>query len=156
MKANEFLNYSGTHYNELKKKWAGRLTKMGLKFSEDIFNDSILKVYDHIVNKEYDGSDIQAYWYQAFLNNTKRDIKYAYHKKDDDVDVWDYLKDVPADERGMLLEDIEDKLKALNDIDKHLFLIYYLTDITIQDLEDLTNIKDIRYKLKKTIKKIRG
>lgn len=156
MKANEFLNYSGTHYNELKKKWAGRLTKMGLKFSEDIFNDSILKVYDHIVNKEYDGSDIQAYWYQAFLNNTKRDIKYAYHKKDDDVDVWDYLKDVPAEERGMLLEDIEDKLKALNDIDKHLLLIYYLTDITIKELEDLTNIKDIRYKLKKTIKKIRG
>lgn len=149
MKADEFLKYSGEHYNENKKKWSARLQKQGLKFSEDIYQDSIIKVYDHINNKEYDGTDIEAYWYQAFLNNTRRDIKYAYHKRDDDVDVFEYLKDVPVEDRGIYISDIEDKLKSLNEIDKYIFLMYYLTDLTFMELEELTNIKDMRYRLKK-------
>lgn len=155
MNANEFLNYSGEHYNELKKKWSARLKKLGLKFSEDIFNDTILKVYDHINKEEYTG-DIEGYFYKSFLTNTKRDMEYSYHKRDDDIDVFDYLKDLPVEDRGIMLCDVEDKLKALCDIDRCLLLIYYLTDVTYEELEDLTGIKDIRYKLKKVIKKIRG
>lgn len=155
MNANEFLNYSGEHYNELKKKWSARLKKLGLKFSEDIFNDTILKVYDHINKEEYTG-DIEGYFYKSFLTNTKRDMEYSYHKRDDDIDVFDYLKDLPVEDRGIMLCDIEDKIKTLNDTDKHIFLIYYLTDTTYKELEELTGIKDIRYKLKTIIKKIRG
>lgn len=155
MKANEFLNYSGEHYEENKKKWSTRLKKQGLSFSEDIYNDTIIKVYDHINKGEYTG-DIESYWYQSFLTNTKRDTKYSYHKKDDDIDVLKYLDEFPNDDKQILLSSIEDKIKQLNDIDKHLFLIYYLTDISIKELEDLTNIKDIRYKIKGIIKKTRG
>ena len=155
MKADEFLKFSGEHYNELKKKWSARLKKQGLKFSEDIYNDTIIKVYDHLNKEEYTG-DIEGYLYKSFLQNSKRDMEYSYHKRDDDVDVFDYLKDLPVEDRGIMLCDIEDKIKPLNDTDKHILLIYYLTDTTYKELEELTGIKDIRYKLKTIIKKIRG
>lgn len=154
MKPDDFLKYAGEHYEGIKKKWMGRLSKLGLKFSEDIFNDSIIKVYEHM--EEYDG-DIEGYWYKTFLTNTRREKDYAYNsKRDDDVDVLKYLDDFPVEDRGLLLSDIEYKLQALTPIELNLFLIYYLTDITYTELEELTNIKDVRYKIKTIIKKIRG
>ena len=74
MRAAEFLAYSGEHYEENKKKWTTRLKKQGLSFSEDIFQDTILKVYAHI--EEYKGTDIDGYWYKSFLQNTRRDGDY--------------------------------------------------------------------------------
>jgi hypothetical protein len=153
MKPDDFLKYAGEHYEGIKKKWIGRLSKLGLKFSEDIFNDSIIKVYEHI--GEYEG-DIEAYWYKTFLTNTRREKDYAYNsKRDDDLDVLKYLDDFPVEDKPILLEDIEG-LKRLTPIELNLFLIYYLTDITYTELEELTNIKDMRYKIKTIIKKIRG
>lgn len=146
MNREDFLNYIGKNYDGLKKKYKVRLNKLGLQFSDDIFHDTIIKSTEHM--DKYDG-DPEAYFYQSFLTNTKRDTKYSYHKRDDDVDVFDYLKDTPVEDRGILLSDIEDKLKSLNEIDKYIFLMYYLTDLTFMELEELTNIKDMRYRLKK-------
>lgn len=154
MKGKEFLDYSGEHYEENKKKWSARLKKQGLKLSEDIFNDTIIKVYDILQKHEID--NIDGFWYRSFLINTKREAKYSYNKKDDDIDVYVYLDEFPVEDRGILLSDIEDKLKTLNDIERYLLLIYYMTDITIKELEELTNIKDLRYKIRGIIKKIRG
>lgn len=156
MSPNEFLKYSGEHYEEFKKKWSGRLKKGGLIFSEDIFNDSILKVYDALTKHEVDEINTEAYWYKTFLINTKRDTKYSYHKKDDSIDVLSYLDDFPVEDRGLLLSDIEDKLKALTPIELNLFIIYHLTDITYAELEELTEIKDVKYKINKILKKIKG
>ena len=153
MNGEEFLKYAGEHYKEMKNKWTARLKKRGLIFSEDIFQDTILKVYDHI--SDYNG-DIQSYWYQSFLNNTKRDTKYSCHKRDDTIDVLKYLDDFPNEDRGILLEDIRQGIKNVSEIDFNLFLIYYLTDYTYSEIEELTNVKDVRYKIKGVIKKIRG
>lgn len=156
MKPDDFLKYAGEHYEGIKKKWSGRLKKEGLTFSEDIYNDSIIKVYEQLGKQDYTG-DIEAYWYKTFLTNTRREKDYAYNsKRDDDLDVLKYLDDFPVEDRGLLLSDIEDKLKALTPIELNLFLIYYLTDITYTELEELTEIKDVRYKMKTIIKKIRG
>ena len=156
MSPNEFLEYAGTKYNENKKKWSTRLKKEGLSFNDDIYQDTILHIYDHLCKQDYT-DDIDAYWYQSFLNNIRREKEYAYNdKRDDEIDPIEYLKDTPVEERGILLSDIEDGIKSLNDIDRHLFFIYYLTDITYKELEDLTNIKDMKYRIKKirgTIKK---
>lgn len=154
MLANDFLKYAGEHYNEIKKKWSVRLNKLGLTFSEDIYNDTILKVYDHINKEEYNG-DIESYFYKSFLQNTKRDTKYSYHKKDDTIDVLQYLDEFPTDDRPILLEDIKEVLKSLTDIELNIFLMYFLTDITFSELQELTGIKDLRYKIQKIIKKLR-
>ena len=155
MKAKAFLEYSGKHYEENKKKWAARLKKQGLKFDEDIYQDTIIKVYSHINDdKEYNGN-MDAYWYQAFINNIRRDSKYSYHKKDDSIDVLKYLDEFPVEDRPILLEDIKDSLKQLTDIELHIFLLYFLTDFTFFQIEELTGIKDARYKVQQILKKLR-
>ena len=156
MKANEFLEYAGTNYESLKKKWSTRLKKEGLSFSEDTYNDTIIKVYESLKKHEVEDNQIDGYWYKSFLTNTRRDGKYAYHKKDDDIDVLKYLDEFPNEDRPILLEDIEERFKTLTEVEKHIFLIYYLTEITYIELEELTGIKDLRYQMKKIIKKIKG
>ena len=153
MRAAEFLAYSGEHYEENKKKWTTRLKKQGYQFNEDIYNDTIIKVYDHI--DEYTG-DIESYWYKAFLQNIKRDTKYSIHKKDDTIDVLKYLDKFPNEDPPILLDDVKEGLKPLTDIEKNLILLYYLTDMSYIELEDLTDIKNVRHKIKSIIKKIRG
>lgn len=159
MLPNEFLKYSGEHYNELKKKWSTRLKKEGLTFSEDTYQNTILNVYDYLnkhIDNKLDEMSIEGFFYKSFLINTKREKDYAYNsKRDDDLDVLKYLDDFPTDDKPILLEDIEG-LKTLTPIELNLFLIYYLTDITYTELEELTEIKDVRYKMKTIIKKIRG
>lgn len=152
MKKQEFLKYVDKHYQEMKRKWTARLKKHGLTFSEDIFQDTIWKIYSHI--DDYSG-DIESYWYKAFLTNTKRDGQYHYHKRDDSIDVITLLSDVPADEPPILLDDIEDGIKSLTEVEKYLFLIYYLTNTSYSQLEELTGIKNLRYKIKQIIKKIK-
>lgn len=152
MKAEEFLSYSGNHYEENKKKWSARLQKKGYNFSEDIYNDTIIKVYNHIKDGEYT-NDIEAYWYKSFLLNTKRECEYAYHKRDDSIDVLKYLDDFPTDDKPILLQDIQDILKDNNNkIDFHLMVLYYLTDLTFKEIEDLTEVKDARYKVRGIVK----
>lgn len=156
MKGNAFLEYVGEHYEESKKKWSARLKKQGLQFSEDIYNDTILKVYETLNKHEVEDNQIEGFWYKAFLLNTKRDTKYSYHKKDDDIDVIELLSDVPDDGPPILLDEISEGIKSIDEIDKHIFLIYYLTDFTYSQLEELTGIKGIKYRLKKIVKQIKG
>lgn len=156
MSPKNFLDYAAREYESNKKKWNSRLSKVGLQFSEDIYNDSILKVYDALSKHEIEDINIEAFWYKSFIQNTKRDSKYSYHKKDDSIDVLSYLDEFPVEDKPILLSDIEDKLKTLTPIELNLFLIYYLTDVTYTDLEDLTGIKNIRYKIRSIIKKIKG
>lgn len=91
--ANDFLKKSGELYELNKRKWSKILKEKGLEFSEDIYNDSILKTYDAILKKETNMDECVGYWYQTFLNNTKRDEKYARNQMTDDVDVFEILKD---------------------------------------------------------------
>lgn len=159
MTKDDFLKYTGAKYNEFKKKWAVRIKKEGLIFNEDTLQDTILKIYDYLdkhKDNKLDENSIEGYWYQSFLNNTKRDTKYSHHKKDDSIDVLEYLDEFPNEDKPIMLEDIKDGLKKLTDIELHIFLMYFLTDITFSELEDLTGIKDLRYKIKGIIKKIRG
>lgn len=155
MRPDDFLKYSALHYEELKKKWKVRLTKLDLKFSEDIYNSTILNVYDILKRHEIEDNNIEGFFYKSFLNNTRREKEYAYNtKRDTEIDVLEYLDNFPNEDKPILLEDIEG-FKKLSEVDKNLFLIYYSTSITYKELEELTEIKDIKYRLKKIIKKIK-
>lgn len=155
MTKEDFLIYAGENYNSIKKKWTTRLKKQGLSFSEDIFQESIIKVHSYLSEKPYTG-DVESYWWQTFINNSRREKDYAYNsKKDDTIEVLQYLDNFPTEDKPILLQDIEEGLKLLTDMEKNLLLIYYLTDITYTELEELTGIKDVRYKLKGILKKVR-
>lgn len=158
MTANEYITYVGEHYEEMKNKCKSRLSKRNLIFSEDIFQDTLLKIYDNLEkykDNKLDISSIESFWWQSFLNNTKRDTKYSCNKRDDSIDVLEYLDNFP-NEDIILLQDLREGILEISDRHIHLFLMYYLTDMTYTEIENLTDVKDVRYKIKTVIKKIKG
>lgn len=146
--ADEFMTTAGLLYEGNRKKWRSILKNKGIEFNEDIYNDSILKTYDAILKKEV-GSDYMGYWYKTFLNNSKRDLKYSYHNRDDSVDVIEYLKEFPYEEYKDKTDTILEVLKMVRDSSTprgfHLFLMYYMIpEITYDELKKITGISDVK------------
>lgn len=146
--ADEFMTTAGLLYEGNRKKWRSILKNKGIEFNEDIYNDSILKTYDAILKKEV-GSDYMGYWYKTFLNNSKRDLKYSYHNRDDSVDVIEYLKEFPYEEYKDKTDTILEVLKMVRDSSTprgfHLFLMYYMIpEMTYDELKKITGISDVK------------
>lgn len=146
--ADEFMTTAGLLYEGNRKKWRSVLKNKGIEFNEDIYNDSILKTYDAILKKEV-GSDYMGYWYKTFLNNSKRDLKYSYHNRDDSVDVIEYLKEFPYEEYKDKTDTIIEVLKMVRDSSTprgfHLFLMYYMIpEMTYDELKKITGISDVK------------
>lgn len=154
--AKEFLEQSGRLYETNKKKWKSHLKDKGLVFSEDIYNDSILKTYEAILKKEVDG-DYMGYWYQTFLNNSKRDVKYSYHKRED-VDVFDVLKEKEYEESNVNLyystiSVILSKVKEQFDRKTfEVYRMYLLCNMSYEQLNSLTGLHDCKERISKVRK----
>ena len=145
----EFLEYAGMHYEENRRKWAKRLGGYGLEFSDDIFNDTVLKVFDSLSSRDYDG-DVESYWYMSFLNNSRRDTRYSYHNRDESIDVLKYLDEFPYEEPTIYKSMFSAILNKEDDNDFQLFRMYYLCpDLSYDDISDLTGVKSVRSRIKR-------
>lgn len=51
--AEKYLNFVNSHYDDFKKKWSKHLHDKNIQFDEDVFSDTILKVYDYISKNRY-------------------------------------------------------------------------------------------------------
>lgn len=162
-RAREFLDLSARMYEQNRIKWEHLLSSIGLKFDEDIYNDTIIKIYDKLMNEEditTTEDEVIAYWYQSFVNNIRREKKYSRNSKRDDSDVIDLLKDkeyiVDATHLyyptiRMLLE----KIKGEYDENEfHLFKLYYLTEHTYEEINEIVgyNAKGKINKMRKWLK----
>ena len=162
-RAKDFLNVTAKYYVHNKDKWQRLISVLGLSFDEDVYNDTIIKVYDKLLNEEdidKTEDEIIAYWYQSFVNNIKRDKIYSYNKNRDDSDVIELLKDrelIIGDEHlyyptiRLLLNKI---MKGFNADDYHLFRMYYLTEYTFDELSNIIgyDVKGKIIKMKKWLK----
>lgn len=155
-RAREFLELSATLYDTNKKKWKSSLKKLDMEFDEDVYSDSIIKTYDAILKGEDTDGDVLGYWYRCFITNIKRNKQYSINSKKEDIDVIDYLKD-KADETPVQHSVTELLTKIKNNFnvkDYHLFKIYYLTNITFEELSLITgyDVKTKIMKMKKWLK----
>lgn len=156
--ANEFLTKVGELYENNKRKWSKIIKDKGYDFSEDIYNDSIIKTYDAIIKKEIDTTDYLGYWYQTFINNTKRDEKYARNKIVDDEDVFDILKGKEDEESkiNVYISAISDiLLKVRKQFDRktfETFRMYLLCGMSYEQLDNLTGMNDSKTRISKVRK----
>ena len=67
-RAKEFLELSGKLYIQNRDKWK----KMLDDFDEDIYNDTIIKVYESILKGADTEGDLNGYWFKSFKNNLNR------------------------------------------------------------------------------------
>lgn len=152
--AEEFLNRAGMLYEVNRVKWSSLLKKQGLKFDEDIYNDSIIKTYDAILKREVEGTDYMGYWYRTFLNNSRRDLDYSYHNRDDDVDVFEYMSSIPYEEYNDRTDAIDKIVCTLSDKELILVRMHYELKIPYEVIEEMTGVKDVRRYIKRLLEKL--
>lgn len=160
-RAREFLDITGRYYEKNKVKWKGLLNHIGLSFDDDVYNETILNVYEKIEkNNEFDekcDDEIIAYWYKSFINNLKRDKHYSRHNRTDD-DVMEILKDeeyivcnhhLYFTTMRLLLEKIREEYDGLS---YHIFKMYYL--IPKMTYDELSSI--VGFNVKSKISRMRN
>lgn len=74
-----YLEYIDKHYNELKERFKKFCSNQHYQFDEDIFSDTLLKIYDIVEKKgleDMTDGGIENYLFMSFKNNLKREKQY--------------------------------------------------------------------------------
>lgn len=53
--AEKYLNYVNSNYDAFKKKWMKHIYDRQMTWDDDVFSDTIVKVYDYIIKHRYKG-----------------------------------------------------------------------------------------------------
>lgn len=139
-RANEFLKLSGEQYELNKKKWK----KILGTFNDDVYNQTILNVYEAILKGKDDGDgDMVAYWFKSFKNNLKRHKEYIKNKDKEDLEKADKLV-TEEDEINLYYSKIRDIFyKVSKRFDKktfEIFRMYMLCNMSYEELDRLTGL----------------
>ena len=157
-RAKEFLELSGKLYTTNKNKWKTMVDG----FDEDIYNDTIIKVYESILKGADTQGDLVGYWFKSFKNNLNRNKDYSHKKNKDDVDVYDVLKDKEYEENNVNLyySTISDiLLKVKHKFDRktfEVFRMYLLCDMSYEQLNQVTGMADCKERISRVRKFING
>ena len=155
-----FLQFANEHYDDYKKKWRKYLIDRQIDFDEDVFSETVLKVYDYInTNGIKDDSDsgLANYWFKAFNINIKREKQYSRNiNRDRNIDATEELsKEINGEYelqlkiRRHVFEDwsivyilrlVEDNFDSIS---FHCFRLYYILDkMTYSKLREITKVPD--------------
>lgn len=160
--AKRFLQFANDNYEDLKKKWRKYLYDRQIEFDEDVYSETILKVYDYISAngiKDDSESGFANYFFRAFNINIKREKQYSRNlNRDKNIDATEELdKEFNGDDelqlkiRRQVFDDwavvyilrlVEDNF---DNISFHCFRLYYILDkMTYQRLREITKVKDAK------------
>ena len=158
--SSRFLKFANEHYEDYKKKWAKYLYDRQVDFDEDVFSETVLKVYDYInTNGIKDDSDsgLANYWFKSFNTNIKREKQYSRNvNRDKNIDATEELsKEMNGEDelklkiRRHVYEDwsivyilrlVEDNFDSIS---FHCFRLYYILDkMTYSKLREITKVPD--------------
>ena len=158
--SSRFLKFANDHYEDYKKKWAKYLYDRQVDFDEDVFSETVLKVYDYInTNGIKDDSDsgLANYWFKSFNTNIKREKQYSRNvNRDKNIDATEELsKEMNGEDelkmkiRRHVYEDwsifyilrlVEDNFDSIS---FHCFRLYYILDkMTYSKLREITKVPD--------------
>lgn len=160
--ARRYLTFVNSNYDKYKKKWAKYLYDRKVEFDEDVFSDTILKVYDYISKngiKDDTDDGFANYWFKAFQMNIRREQLYSRNAyRDANVDA---SMELDTKENGD--EELQKKLRLETYTDFSLlymfekvekefdvitfwcFRLYYLINkMSYSRLKDITKVKDCK------------
>lgn len=168
--ARKYLNLANDKYLDYLKKWRTHIQDKGYDWDEDVFSDTIIKVYDNILKngiKDDSEEGLSNYWFKSFIVNIKREKQYSRNLyRDMNVDASEELdKEYNGDDELKLkikrhIYDDWLSVRLLQIVEQNFtskefrcFRLYYIVPkMTYEKLRDLTKIKDCK-KIVNTIKK---
>lgn len=161
-----FINYINSHYEELYGRFKAFCLDKKYDFSEDIFQDTIIKCYKLIERKgleDLSDKGIENYFFMSFKQNLQREKQYARNQKRDNniVDLsgaYSSYLDTLLTQREKLQSDLYKDFATLYLLSKaeehfdyeHFYLFRLKTfdkNMTYQKLQDKTGLKGVRQKV---------
>lgn len=161
-----FINYINSHYEELYGRFKAFCLDKKYEFSEDIFQDTILKCYKLIERKgleDLSDKGIENYFFMSFKQNLQREKQYARNQKRDNniVDLsgaYSSYLDTLLTQREKLQSDLYKDFATLYLLSKaeehfdyeHFYLFRLKTfdkTMTYQKLQEKTGLKGVRQKV---------
>lgn len=153
-RANKFLDIAGELYEENKKKWK----KLVNGFDEDVYNDTILKVYEQILQGDSTEGDVVAYWFKSFKNNLKRYKGYSGNKEKGEINETVKEKECVERETPLYYSNVKEMLLSVHrNFDRktfEVFRVYLLCNMSYEELDNLTGVdsKERIMKVRKWLK----
>lgn len=160
--AEKFLKIVNYNYSSLKNKWKKHLIEKRIDWDDDVFSDTILKVYEYIKKnglKNNDEDGMKNYFFKSFVTNIKREQQYSRNAyRDYNVDAFE-INDKQIDKKDLLENKIRKQIfddwcvifilqlveKKFDKISFHCFRLYYiLPKITYEKLREITKVKDCK------------
>lgn len=135
-RAKEFMDLAGKMYEQNKHKWSNIVED----FDEDIYSDTIVKVYESILKGADTDGDLQGYWFKSFKNNLNKN-----HKTITKVNS-DTIKEKEDEENKVniyysTISDILIKVKRKFDRKTfEVFRMYLLCNMSYEQLDKLTGV----------------
>lgn len=135
-RAKEFMDLAGKMYEQNKRKWSNIVED----FDEDIYSDTIVKVYESILKGADTNGDLQGYWFKSFKNNLNKN-----HKTITKVNS-DTIKEKEEEENKVniyysTISDILIKVKRKFDRKTfEVFRMYLLCNMSYEQLDKLTGV----------------
>lgn len=160
-----YFNTLQTNYNKLKQICKDVCARNKEKFSEDIFQDTIVQVHKIIQKKgqldDMSEKGILNYMTRSYVNNLRCEKRYAYIKKRDNNITQDefnerYERSMSSREEKIIKDLLEDfsvlyimKMVELNFDNEHYYLykLKMLCNQTYKQIHDKTKIKKSRDKI---------
>lgn len=166
--AEKFMTFMGNNYERLMDKMQRYCQGKNVLFDEDIFGDTVLKIYEKIAKDGIDDSTdagFENYFFISFKTNMIRERQYSRNQKNDDNvsqdvigEVYDkYYNEANDSSIVKLTKDLSTDFKTLQvllTVEKHfsqeqyyLFKLKFLEQLTYKQLAERTGIRDARNKV---------
>lgn len=160
-----FLEWIGENYEYQKEKLKKWCNHNKYVFDEDIFGDTIVKVYDYIEKhglRDATPTGVDAYFFISYKNNLKRDRQYSrvknrvelpeinknyeeYYNEHNDSSTIKVLKDLKEDFSVLYLLRLVEA--NFNSEDVYAFKMKFLYNLTYKELAQRTKVKNSRQKV---------
>lgn len=153
----EFMEAISSQYDEIKKSFQLNMSKLKTEFSEDVFQDTLLKCCETYKDNNKDLKKMKAYFWMAFKINTLNKIQRRKHIEDIDSLVgFDIIDEEYIIEIDEFVEIVKDEL--YNEFGKEiadLWLKHAAQDTSYEKIEEESGIQNVHYLFKKIRKYIR-
>lgn len=152
----EYLNQISLHYEEIKKSFQVNMSKLKMKFDEDIFQDTLIKCSETYKDDVSDIKKIKAYFWTAFKTNTINCNQRRKRVEDIDATPVDIIDEEYIEEIDEFVEITKNALYGeFGEEITNLWLRHIIKDEEYDDLEKESGINNIHYQFKKIRKFIR-
>lgn len=151
--SSNFMESISNQFNSIKEDFKCKITRIGLSFNEDIFSDTIIKCNIKLKDKNCNQKDMISYFWQAFKNNTLRELYYSRNKLTDEltIDIKDEIYNLNNIDFDKVSQMIIDKFGC----ELYQLFVLHANGTSYEQLDKMTHIYNLKYRFRCIRKYIR-